>query len=331
MMSVNGSGAHAPARLAASDEALARVAALEAENAALRRRVKELESARAASAANDAAIPSGNGDSIRRLLSAVIERSPSIVFVKDVEGRYVLINKRFEDDCGVTRDELCGRTDAVWLPPDIAAAVRMQDQAIIDGGVPVQYEESLPVQGDKRTYFTIKFPLFDEKNNLLGLCGIATDITEAKHVERERDAMREQMLAAQSEMLRELSTPLVPITDGVLAMPLVGRIDQARASRIMNTLLEGITRESAHTAILDITGVRSVDAQVADALVNVARAARLLGARVMLSGLRPDVAKTLVEIGSDLGGITAVPTLQSAIARALGPQARPSRALGPLT
>jgi rsbT co-antagonist protein RsbR len=318
MTDVNGSGGHAPTRPTA-DEALARISVLEAENADLRRRVRELETARA-SAPNNTAVPSGNVDSLRRLLTTVIERSPSIVFVKDIEGRYVLVNQCFLDACGVTRDEICGKTDTVHLPPEAAEALRAQDQAIIDSGVPVQYEENVPLRGEESTYYTIKFPLFDEQNNLIGLCGIATDITATKRVQRERDAMREQMLAAHKEALRELSTPLVPIADGVLAMPLVGRIDEARASLIMTTLLEGITRESAHTAILDITGVRSVDAQVADALVNAARAARLLGARVLLSGLRADVAKTLVDIGCDLGSITAVPTLQSAIARALSPE-----------
>jgi anti-anti-sigma factor len=114
----------------------------------------------------------------------------------------------------------------------------------------------------------------------------------------------------------------MPIAEGVLAMPIVGRIDEERASRIMDTLLEGITQQSAHTAILDITGVRAVDAQVADALVGAARAARLLGARVMLSGIRPEVARTLLELGTDLGDIATVATLQAAIARALADAAR---------
>jgi len=303
--------------------ALARIAALEAENTTLKRRIAEIE-ALDTSPKSSPTTTDGKADNLSKLLYALVERSPSDIFVKDRNGRYVFINQRFEEDCAVTREGLYGSTDHAWVPAHIADLVRVQDQKIIEDGVPVQFEEIIPVRGQDKVYFTIKFPLFDEDNNLLGLCGIATDITEAKRIERERDAMREQMLAAQLEALRELSTPLMPIADGVLAMPLVGAIDDARAGRIMDTLLEGISRQSAHTAILDITGVRSVDAQVADALVAAARAAKLLGARVLLSGVRPDVARTLVDLGADLGGITTVPTLQSAIAIVLGQRQRAS-------
>jgi rsbT co-antagonist protein RsbR len=307
------------------DEALARMEALETrnlalefENAALLRRVEELEG----NGPREPTSVERHAEGVRRLLAAVIDRSPSIIFVKDIEGRYILINRRFEEDCGVTREQLFGKTDHVWLPASEADSLRKIDQKIIDAGVPVQYEETLPIGGEVRVYFTLKFPLF-EGDKLLGLCGIATDITSARRVERERDAMRDKVLVAQDEALRELSTPLMPIADGVLAMPLVGRIDEARAARIMDALLEGITQKAAHTAILDITGVRSVDAQVADALVGAARAAGLLGTRVLLSGVSPEVAKTLVELGADLGKISTVPTLEAAIARVLG---RPGRA-----
>jgi PAS domain S-box-containing protein len=293
-----------------------RIAGLEADNTALARRVAELEQALAQAGASR---EPGSAERMSRLLAALIEHSPSLIFVKDVEGRYLLINRRYEEDCAVTREQLCGKTDHAWLPAASADGLRALDRKIIEGGVPVQFEETLPVRGEDRDYFTLKFPLFDDDGALLGLCGIATDITGTKRAEKERDAMRERVLVAQSEALMELSTPLVPIADGVLAMPLVGQIDPARAARIMEALLEGISQQGAHTAILDITGVRSVDRDVADALVRAAHAAGLLGARVVLSGIGPDVARALVELGSDLGAITTVSTLQSAIARALGP------------
>jgi rsbT co-antagonist protein RsbR len=307
-----------------SADAIARIAALEAENAALRGHVAELENALTRARAEvGPPEPDAYAGCSRRVLVAILDRSPSIVFVKDTEGRYILMNQRFMDLFGLTREQLLGNTDRACFPADVADRVRKEDQAILDGGVPVQYEETVPIGGQDLTFFTTKFPLFDEENRPLGLCGITTEITEMKRVEWERDAMREEMLEAQREAVRELSTPLVPIADGVLAMPLVGRIDEARAARIMDTLLEGISRQSAHTAILDITGVRAVDAQVADALVGAARAARLLGARVVLSGLRTEVARTLVALGANLGDIATVATLQTAIAHALG---APSRA-----
>lgn len=314
-----------------SASALSTITALEAENTALRGRIAELEAALARARAEvGPPEPDVYSGCSRHVLVAVLDRCPSIIFVKDIEGRYVLMNQRFMDLFGLTREELLGNGDEACFPAEVAAMVRLKDQSIVDGGVPLQFEETVPINGRDRTFFTIKFPLFDADEQPLGLCGITTDVTDMKRVEWERDAMREQMLEAQREALRELSTPLVPIADGVLAMPLVGRIDEARAARIMDTLLDGISRQSAHTAILDITGVRSVDAQVADALVGAARAARLLGARVVLSGLRSEVARTLVALGADLGDIATVATLQTAIAHALGssPRARTSGRTG---
>ncbi len=130
--------------------------------------------------------------------------------------------------------------------------------------------------------------------------------------------MREQVIAAQAEALRELSTPLVPIAEGVVAMPLVGTIDSKRAELIVTALLDGVSHQGAHTVIMDITGVRTVDAQVAEALVRAARSVRLLGARVIVTGVRPEVARTLVDLGADMQGIMTRATLRSGIASALG-------------
>ncbi|MFS8067709.1 MAG: STAS domain-containing protein, partial [Byssovorax sp.] len=90
------------------------------------------------------------------------------------------------------------------------------------------------------------------------------------------------------------------------------------ADQILETLLDGIIKHRAHTAILDITGVRVVDAQVASGLVSAARAARLLGARVLLTGIRPEVAQMLVGLDTDLAGVVTLGTLESGIAYALG-------------
>jgi PAS domain S-box-containing protein len=318
MTYTNGPGLHAKTR-PTSDEMLVRLTALEAENAALHCRVAELELERAqASGVRENAAPDRGEEGLYRLLDALIDHSPSIIFIKDIEGRYLLINKRYEDECGTPREFLCGKTDHAWLPRADADRLRAQDMKIIAERMSVHYEEVLSVRNEDRTYMTIKFPLFDGKSNLLGLCGITTDITDIKRAEREREAMRDRLLAAQGEALRELSTPLMPIAKGILVMPLVGSVDEVRAARILDTLLEGITRESAHTVILDITGVRSVDGQVACTLACAARTAKLLGARVMLSGVRPDVAAKLVALGADLGGIAKVQTLATAIVSALG-------------
>lgn len=100
-------------------------------------------------------------------------------------------------------------------------------------------------------------------------------------------------------------------------MPLIGTIDGARAQRITESLLHGIIETRARTAILDITGVATVDTQVADALLRAARAVRLVGADVILTGMGPEVAQTLVGLGTNFEGITTLATLQSGIAFAM--------------
>jgi len=303
------------------------VSALKAEIMALRARVAELEAERAGSAPAADARPSPRssardaaeqqfGESWHLLLS-VVDNSPTIIFVKDRQGRYLVINRAMEELLGRTRDQMLNLTDDDILLPENAAITRQTDQQVLEAQQPIQMEETLWFKGSERTFLALKFPVYDQHGALAGLCGVCTDITDQKRREAEHAALREQLIAAQQDALRELSTPLVPIADGVLAMPIVGTIDGARADQIMETLLDGVGSRSAHTAILDITGVRVVDTAVADALVRAARAARLLGARVMITGIRGEVAQTLVHMGVDLGDIVTLSTLQSGIAFAL--------------
>lgn len=156
-----------------------------------------------------------------------------------------------------------------------------------------------------------------------GTVMIASDIGDRLRAELERKDLQEQLIQTQQAALRELSTPLIPLADNLVAMPLVGAIDGARAQQVMETLLEGIARLQAEYAIIDITGVRMVDTQVADALLRVARAAQLLGAQVILTGISAEVAQSLVQLGAELRGIATLPNLQAGIAYVMSKQERP--------
>jgi rsbT co-antagonist protein RsbR len=127
----------------------------------------------------------------------------------------------------------------------------------------------------------------------------------------------EELRRSQAEALAELSTPLIPISDDVVVMPLVGVLDTRRAQLVQITLLAGVAERRARIAILDITGVSFVDTQVANALIQAAKSVRLLGAQMVLTGIRPTVAQTLVGLGVDLSGIVTQGTLQSGITFAL--------------
>jgi PAS domain S-box-containing protein len=146
--------------------------------------------------------------------------------------------------------------------------------------------------------------------------GVAHDLTERKRAAEEHARLQERIIQAQAATLAELSTPLIPISDHVVVMPLIGAIDSDRAQLVLETLLHGIERNHARVAILDITGVPLVDTQVAKSLITAAQAVRLLGARIVLTGIRPEVAQTLVGLGVDLGDIVTHSTLQSGIAYA---------------
>lgn len=116
-----------------------------------------------------------------------------------------------------------------------------------------------------------------------------------------------------SEAIRELANPVLPVLDGVLVTPLIGAIDTTRARHLQQTLLRAIERHQARSLIIDVTGVPLIDAQVAHALLQVAEAARLLGAQTILVGLRPELAQTLVGLGVSLGAVVTRSDLQSAV------------------
>jgi anti-anti-sigma factor len=128
--------------------------------------------------------------------------------------------------------------------------------------------------------------------------------------------LQSEIIRSQDAVIQELSTPLIPISDEVLVMPLIGSVDSRRAQQIMERLLTGAAEHQAHTIILDITGMTVMDTQVANALLQAARAVTLLGAQLVLTGIRPEVAQLLVGLGVELQGIETRSTLQAGIAYA---------------
>lgn len=128
---------------------------------------------------------------------------------------------------------------------------------------------------------------------------------------------REEIIAAQAEQLLELSTPVVKLWDGVVGVPLVGTLDSARTQVVMEKLLQSLLDQNAGHAIVDITGVPSVDTQVAQHLLKTVVAARMMGAECTISGIRPQIAQTIVALGIEFGDITTKATLADALRHAL--------------
>ncbi|WP_299538490.1 STAS domain-containing protein [uncultured Streptomyces sp.] len=128
---------------------------------------------------------------------------------------------------------------------------------------------------------------------------------------------REEIISAQSEQLMELSTPVVKLWEGVVAVPLVGTLDSARTQVVMEKLLQTLVDTGSDQAIIDITGVPAVDTEVAQHLLKTVVAARLMGAECTISGIRPQIAQTIVALGIQFGDIVTKATLADALKHAL--------------
>ena len=135
-------------------------------------------------------------------------------------------------------------------------------------------------------------------------------------------AARERIIADQAASMLELSTPVIRLWEGVIAVPLVGALDSARTQLVMEKLLETLVATGADHAVLDITGVSTVDTEVAQHLLKAVSAARLLGAECIVSGIRPQVAQTIVSLGIEFGDIATKATLADALAHALDRRAQ---------
>jgi rsbT co-antagonist protein RsbR len=130
------------------------------------------------------------------------------------------------------------------------------------------------------------------------------------------DSRERTIKSLQQEAIRELSTPVLPFREGMLLLPIIGQIDSQRARQLTEHLLESIRANRAKVIVIDITGVATVDSRVANHLVQTVEAARLMGAEVVISGISPEIALTMVTLGIDLGSVHTVGDLQNGIEHA---------------
>ena len=174
--------------------------------------------------------------------------------------------------------------------------------------------------------FALKGPLFDRlRADTRDAAALGAQVWSATEL---LDAMglytievyqrgREELIQRQQQDMLELSTPVVALWDGVLALPMIGTLDSARTQVVMETLLQRIVETEADIAIIDITGVPTVDTLTAQHLLKTVTAARLMGAECIISGIRPQIAQTIVHLGVDLGNVTTKASLADAFKLAL--------------
>jgi ABC-type sugar transport system substrate-binding protein/anti-anti-sigma regulatory factor len=158
-------------------------------------------------------------------------------------------------------------------------------------------------------------------NELTVLPQIIRALAESNAVQRR---LQEKIITTQRQMIHELSSPIIPISDAILVLPLIGTIDAVRAQHIMESMLAEITRSHTQFLIIDITGVAMVDTNVAHHLLQATQAARLLGTQSLLVGITPEVAQTVIQLGVDLSSLAAFSTLQVGLEYAMRQVAKAS-------
>jgi PAS domain S-box-containing protein len=263
----------------------------------------------------------------RRQLNDVLEATPDMVGIANWERRFTYINPAGRAMLGLGQGADVSRYVLLDLyAPE--ARERMEREVLPaaerDGICSIEINLRR-ITGNELPTSQVVVAHKGTDGSVERLSAIIRDMSEHKRAEQERLALKEDLIRAQAAALAERSTPLIPISDEVMVMPLIGTVDDERARQATEALLHGCAKAKASVAIVDITGVPSLDAQSAGGLLRAASALRLLGVEVVLTGIRAEVAQTLVSLHVDMSGITTRGTLMSGIAYSSSPRTRRSR------
>ena len=261
--------------------------------------------------------PLGTEQDYRLLVENV--KDYAIVMI-DPQGYVVTWNAGAQKIKGYTADEIIGKHFSIFYTKEDVAQGKTEKElsmALKDG----RYEdESWRVRKDGSRFWAnvVITPLRDERGVLRGFGKLTRDLTERRKAEeiKAQNAANEALSRRANEIL-EIATPVVQVWEGVMLAPLIGSLDSQRTQQLMEKLLESIVDTRSSVALIDITGVPSIDTQTARHLVEAVSAVRLLGADVILTGIRPAIAQTLVHLGVDLSGVTTRSSLSSGLRVAL--------------
>lgn len=248
---------------------------------------------------------------------ALADNTTDFVGMADLQGRAVYLNPAGRRMVKLTDSDLSNVSIAHFHPPEYAAIVVNEglSHAIAhgawthDGKLRNSAGELIPVS-------QVVMPIRSASGELIGFGTIMRDlsvITQFQTMEQELRSQQESL----RQMLHAMATPIIPITEHIVVMPLIGNLDTQRAEQFLQAALEGAQSRQAQVVIIDITGLRHIDTSVAALLIRTAGALRLLGAQSILTGVRAEIARTLVGLGVELGSIHTQSTLQSGIAQAI--------------
>lgn len=253
----------------------------------------------------------------KSILQAIVENAPLAILATDITNKYVLVSHEAARQVGRTPTDVLGKRVPEILPPGAAEAMQDTTAQVFRSGKTLVLEQTVPWEGSTKMFLTHMFPIRNDAGEIEAVGTVATDVTDMRRAESEHLRLQEEVIRAQRSALLELSTPIIPIADGVLAVPLIGAIDHERNQQIAGAVLERITATRAAAVILDLTGVREIEPEIVDALMQTVRAMRMLGAEAVLTGISPEVAKMMADLDAPLRQLTVRQTLQHGIGHAL--------------
>jgi rsbT co-antagonist protein RsbR len=305
---------------------------------ALRKRVAELE---LADARRSESKPQGEqlaaqGAPVDMVLmkateqAALLDALPVMVFFKDREHHYYLVNKAYAAHYHLSVEEIIGKQDYELFVAETARGYQENDEEVMSSGMPRRNVELRWKLADGSHGWTLEnhIPYSDASGRVIGMVGTVMDVTAQKETEEALRHTQTELLAVRERLLETvsaLSTPVLPIDDRVLVLPLVGHIDSTRSAHIMEALVNGVAHHRAAFVIIDLTGVPLVDNAVASHLLRAARAVLLLGAKCILVGILPSIAQSLVNTGIDFQELVLLRDLADGVHYALGQRKRAAR------
>lgn len=253
----------------------------------------------------------------RNRFKALADSTSDFVGMTGLDGRATYLNIAGKQLLGMPEIDARDLTIAECHPVEHAERVLREGlPAAVEQGTWTGDGSVLTKDGRVLPISQVIVALKDDKGDLQGFGTIIRDLSAIEHFK-----MLEVNLRNQQEMLREMlhamSTPIIPITEHMVVMPIIGTMDSQRAEQFLEVALQGAESRRAQVIIIDITGLRHIDTSVAGTLVKTAAALRLLGAEVVLTGIRAEIARSLIGLGLELMTLTTRSTLQSGIKYAL--------------
>lgn len=246
---------------------------------------------------------------IQSKLAAIVESTDDAIFSKSSTGIVESWNKGAEKLYGYTANEIIGKTTEFLFPTEKMDEYFYIEQQIKNGEPVILSDTQRKHKNGHIIPIAITIsPIQNKNGEIIGACSLARSIIEWKS--------RENMILNQQEAIRKLSIPILQLHDELLMLPIIGILDEERSRQITKHLLNAIRHKRAKMVLLDITGMPSIDAQIANLLIKTIEAAKLMGAKLIITGLSSEVSRTLINIGVDLNKISTLGDLQSGIREA---------------